>query len=144
MFGSAGYYTLKDNVDGEGVQFNHDLRLYAGQLGAKFAPTDSLKVTLGGSGPRVTTTTRTAPALPPEPRPLLAHWRSTATAPTNSVCTKASVRSISPTCRCHCRCTANTYNNAATDSDEDNAWLVGFKSKLDAFSLDYNYRDIQA
>ena len=49
MFGSAGYYTLKDNVDGEGVQFRHDLSMYAGQLGTRFAPTDSLKVTLGGS-----------------------------------------------------------------------------------------------
>jgi hypothetical protein len=37
LFGSAGHYTLKDNVDGDGVQFKHDLRLYAGQLGARFA-----------------------------------------------------------------------------------------------------------
>ena len=49
LFGSAGHYTLKDNVDGEGVQFKHDLRLYAGQLGARFAITDSMKMTLGGS-----------------------------------------------------------------------------------------------
>ncbi len=40
---------LKDNVDGEGVQFKHDLRLYAGQLGARFAITDNLKMTVGGS-----------------------------------------------------------------------------------------------
>jgi len=49
LFGSAGHYTLKDNVDGEGVQFKHDLRLYAGQLVARFAITDSMKMTLGGS-----------------------------------------------------------------------------------------------
>ncbi|EJN27291.1 hypothetical protein PMI35_03530, partial [Pseudomonas sp. GM78] len=49
LFGSAGHYTLKDNVDGDGVQFKHDLRLYAGQLGARFAITDNLKMTVGGS-----------------------------------------------------------------------------------------------
>ncbi|MEB0208912.1 putative porin, partial [Pseudomonas sp. CCC3.1] len=48
-FASAGYYTLKDNVNRDGVQFKNDLSLYAGQLGARFAPTVSLKVSLGGS-----------------------------------------------------------------------------------------------
>jgi len=49
VFGSAGYYVLQDNIDGEGVQFEHDLRLYAGQVGTRFFPGDSFKVTLGGS-----------------------------------------------------------------------------------------------
>ena len=35
------------------------------------------------------------------------------------------------------------HSSDSLDSDQDDAWLVGFKSKLDAFSLDYNYRDIQ-
>ncbi|MDP0941294.1 hypothetical protein, partial [Klebsiella quasipneumoniae] len=42
-------YSLKDNVNGEGVQFRNDLRMNAGQLGARFSVTDNLKVTVGGS-----------------------------------------------------------------------------------------------
>ncbi len=49
LFGSAGHYTLKDNVDGDGVQFKHDAQLYHGQLGAKFNAADTLKFTVGGS-----------------------------------------------------------------------------------------------
>ncbi|MGK2940442.1 MAG: putative porin, partial [Immundisolibacter sp.] len=49
LFGSAGYFVLQDNIDGDGVQFEHDLRLYAGQAGARFFPGDSFKVTVGGS-----------------------------------------------------------------------------------------------
>ena len=49
LFGSTGYYVLTDNVDGEGYQFQHDLRMYTGQAGIRFAPADTVKVTLGGS-----------------------------------------------------------------------------------------------
>lgn len=49
LFGSLGNYNLKDNVDGDGVQFRHDLRLTSGQLGTRFSVTDNLKMTLGGS-----------------------------------------------------------------------------------------------
>jgi len=31
LFGSAGYFVLQDNIDAEGVQFEHDLRLYSGR-----------------------------------------------------------------------------------------------------------------
>ena len=107
MFGSAGYYTLKDNVDGEGVQFRHDLRLYAGQLGAKFAPTDSLKVTLGGSvysydndkdSRCPTTGTKTTPCA------LAVNGNST----DEFRLYEGFVRWTLPTCRFPCRCTANT------------------------------------
>ncbi|MGE8479433.1 MAG: putative porin, partial [Pseudomonas shirazensis] len=32
VFASAGQYTLKDNVDGDGVQYKHDAQVYHGQL----------------------------------------------------------------------------------------------------------------
>ena len=142
MFGSAGYYTLKDNVDGEGVQFRHDLRLYAGQLGAKFAPTDSLKVTLGGSiysydndkdSSCPTTGTKTTPCA------LAVNGNSTDEFRLYEGFGQVDIANLPVPLSLY----GQYVHNAATDSDQDDAWLVGFKSKLDAFSLDYNYRDIQ-
>jgi hypothetical protein len=49
LFGSAGVFTLKNNVTGEGNEFHNDLRLYSAQLGARFAPAGEPKVTVGGS-----------------------------------------------------------------------------------------------
>lgn len=142
MFGSAGYYTLKDNVDGEGVQFRHDLRLYAGQLGAKFAPTDSLKVTLGGSvysydndkdSSCPTTGTKTTPCA------LAVNGNSTDEFRLYEGFGQVDIANLPLPLSLY----GQYVHNAATDSDQDDAWLVGFKSKLNAFSLDYNYRDIQ-
>ena len=106
LFGSAGHYTLKDNVDGEGVQFRHDLRLYAGQLGARFAITDNLKMTLGGS---IYGYDNDATALPDHgtaPRLRTGHQRQHAER-TSSNCTKALVSSTSAICQCHCRFTVS-------------------------------------
>ena len=142
MFGSAGYYTLKDNVDGDGVQFRHDLRLYAGQLGAKFAPTDSLKVTLGGSvysydndkdSACPTTGTKTTPCA------LAVNGNSTSEFRLYEGFGQVDIANLPLPLSLY----GQYVHNAATDSDQDDAWLVGFKSKLNAFSLDYNYRDIQ-
>ena len=142
MFGSAGYYTLKDNVDGEGVQFRNDLSLYAGQLGARFAPTDSLKVTLGGSvysynndkdSACPTTGTKTTPCA------LAVNGNSTDEFRLYEGFGQVDIANRPVPLSLY----GQYVHNAATDSDQDNAWLVGFKSKLNAFSLDYNYRDIQ-
>ena len=142
MFGSAGYYTLKDNVDGEGVQFRNDLSLYAGQLGARFAPTDSLKVTLGGSvysynndkdSACPTTGTKTTPFA------LAVNGNSTDEFRLYEGFGQVDIANLPVPLSLY----GQYVHNAATDSDQDNAWLVGFKSKLNAFSLDYNYRDIQ-
>ena len=142
MFGSAGYYTLKDNVDGEGVQFRNDLSLYTGQLGARFAPTDSLKVTLGGSvysynndkdSACPTTGTKTTPCA------LAVNGNSTDEFRLYEGFGQVDIANLPVPLSLY----GQYVHNAATDSDQDNAWLVGFKSKLNAFSLDYNYRDIQ-
>lgn len=140
LFGSAGYFNLKDNVDGEGYAFQHDLRLYSGQLGTRFAPIDGIKATLGAS--------------------IYAYDNAT-----DSACGSATTTP--------CQLSANGNNtkdfrlyegfgqldfanlpiplslygqyvvNEATNSSQDTAWLTGAKTKLGAFSLDYNYRDVQ-
>jgi hypothetical protein len=131
LFGSAGHYTLKDNIDGEGTQFRHDARLYAGQLGARFAPTDNLKVTLGGSvygydNDKDSTALRVNGNTTNEFRlyegfgqiyisglglPLALYGQY-------------------------------VVNDESTDG-QDTAWLTGVKTKVFGFGLDYNYRDTQ-
>ncbi|PMZ88594.1 MULTISPECIES: putative porin [unclassified Pseudomonas] len=143
LFGSAGHYTLKDNVDGEGVQFKHDLRLYAGQLGGRFAITDSMKMTLGGS--------------------LYAYDNDDSSAcPTSGTVTTPcalAVNGNSPgeqfklyegfgqldfsNLPVPLSIYGQYVNNADASNDQDTGWLAGVKSKLYGFNVDYNYRDVQ-
>ncbi|MHC8368095.1 putative porin [Pseudomonas sp. ZT5P21] len=140
LFGSAGHFTLKDNVDGEGKQFRHDLRLYSGQLGARFAITDNLKMTLGGS--------------------LYAYDND------NDISNTCAAN----TCRLAINGnTANeqfklyegfgqidigglpmplslygqVVNNDDASNDQDMGWLAGVKTNVFGFGVDYNYRDVQ-
>ncbi|ENA36712.1 hypothetical protein HMPREF1487_04886 [Pseudomonas sp. HPB0071] len=139
LFGSAGYYVLKDNVDGEGYEFKHDLRLYAGQLGARFAPTDNLKVTVGGS--------------------IYGYDKDKDSTCGNSTTTPCALQANGNT--------TNEFNlyegfgqvdigglaiplslygqyvvNSEAD-DNDTAWLAGLKTKAYGIGFDYNYRDVQ-
>ncbi|GGU80402.1 hypothetical protein GCM10009504_41610 [Pseudomonas laurentiana] len=131
LFGSAGYFNLKDNVDGEGVQFRHDLRLYSGQLGARFAPTDGMKVTLGGSIYTYDNDKNSA---------ALAVNGNT----TNEFTLYEGFGQIDLT---NLPIPLSAYGqyvvNSETKSSEDTAWLTGVKTKLGSWSLDYNYRDVQ-
>lgn len=142
LFGSAGYYTLKDNVDGEGVQFSHDLRLYAGQLGARFAPTDNLKVTLGGSlytydngsDSRYPTTGAVT-----TPCALAVNGNSTSDFRLYEGFGQIDISGLPVPLTLY----GQYVLNNGTSSDQDTAWLTGFKTRLYVFNLDYNYRDVQ-
>lgn len=143
LFGSAGHYTLKDNVDGEGVQFKHDLRLYAGQLGGRFALTDNLKLTLGGSlyaydnddsSACPTTGTVTAPCAlavngnsPGEQFKLYEGFG------------QLDIGGLSVPLSIY----GQIVNNDDASNDQDTGWLAGVKSKFYGFNVDYNYRDVQ-
>ena len=143
LFGSAGHYTLKDNVDGEGVQFKHDLRLYAGQLGARFAITDNLKMTLGGSlyaydnddsSACPTTGAVTAPCAlavngnsPGEQFKLYEGFG------------QLDIGGLPMPLSLY----GQYVHNAEASNNQDTGWLAGVKTKIYGFGLDYNYRDVQ-
>jgi hypothetical protein len=143
LFGSAGHYTLKDNVDGEGVQFKHDLRLYAGQLGARFAITDNLKMTLGGSiyaydnddsSACPTTGSVTAPCAlavngnsPGEQFKLYEGFG------------QLEIGGLPMPLSLY----GQIVNNDDASNDQDMGWLAGVKTKFYGFGVDYNYRDVQ-
>lgn len=143
LFGSAGHYTLKDNVDGEGVQFKHDLRLYAGQLGARFAITDSMKMTLGGSiysydndknsacPTSGTVTTPCALAVNGNsPNETFKLYEGFGQLDFSNLPVPLSLY-------------GQYVNNTDASNDQDTGWLAGVKSKVYGFNLDYNYRDVQ-
>lgn len=143
LFGSAGHYTLKDNVDGEGVQFKHDLRLYAGQLGGRFAITDSMKMTLGGSiysydndsssacPTSGTVTTPCALAVNGNsPNETFKLYEGFGQLDFSNLPVPLSIY-------------GQYVNNTDASNDQDTGWLAGVKSKLYGFNLDYNYRDVQ-
>ncbi|NVZ22282.1 putative porin [Pseudomonas costantinii] len=140
LFGSIGNYNLKDNVDGDGVQFRHDLRLTSGQLGTRFSVTDNLKMTLGGSvyayqndkDSRCTTTT-TPCALAVNGNSADNQFRL------YEGFAQADIGGLAVPLAFYGQYVKN--NDAVTD--QDTAWLLGAKSKVFGFNLDYNYRDIQ-
>lgn len=143
LFGSAGHYTLKDNVDGEGVQFKHDLRLYAGQLGGRFALTDSLKLTVGGSiysydndkdSACPTSGTVTAPCALAvngnSPNETFKLYEGFGQLDVANLPVPLSIY-------------GQYVNNKDASNDQDTGWLAGVKTKVYGFGIDYNYRDVQ-
>ena len=143
LFGSAGHYTLKDNVDGEGVQFKHDLRLYAGQLGGRFALTDNLKMTLGGSiyaydnadsSACPGTGTVTAPCALAvngnSPREEFKLYEGFGQLDVSGLPVPLSIY-------------GQYVNNTEASNSQDTGWLAGVKTKVYGFAIDYNYRDVQ-
>ena len=132
LFGSAGHYTLKDNVDGEGRQFRHDLRLYAGQLGARFALTDNLKMTLGGSvygydNDNDTTTLAVNGNSPGEEFKLYEGFGA------------LDIGGLPMPLSLY----GQVVSNDDASNDQDMGWLAGVKTKFYGFGVDYNYRDVQ-
>jgi polyhydroxyalkanoate synthesis regulator phasin len=143
LFGSAGYFILNDNVDAEGVEFEHDLRLYSGQIGTRLYPGDSFKVTLGGS--------------------IYAYdddEDDTVPSPCTAVCALGVNGNTTDEFRLYeafgqldvigLPLPLSVYgqyvmNGAAqgVDDDQDQAWMVGFMTRVFDVGVDYNYRDVQ-
>ena len=131
LFGSAGNYTLKDNINGEGTQFKNDLRLNAAQLGAKFTPIDALKVTAGGSIYQYQNDKDSAA--------LRVNGNNTDRFRLLEGFGQVDFNGLPMPLALY----GQYVKNNATDSDEDTGWLAGVKTKVFGFGLDYNYRDVQ-
>ena len=149
LFGSLGNYSLKDNVNGDGVQFRNDLRMTAGQLGSRFSLTDNLKLTLGGSvyafqndeDSRCPTTTGTTPGcLTPSETVANTTAGNASEYRLYEGFSQVDIGGLAVPLSFYVQYVQNTK---ATDKDKDTAWLLGAKSKVFGFNLDYNYRDVQ-
>jgi len=168
LFGSTGYFVLTDNVDGEGRQFEHDLRLYSGQIGTRFYPGDSFKVTLGGSvyaydNDDQTTVLRANGNNQNEfrlletfgqldviglPLPLSVYGQfvqNTAATGVDADQDQAWLVGVIGLPLPLSVYGQFVQNTAATgvDADQDQAWLVGVMTRVFDVGVDYNYRDVQ-
>jgi hypothetical protein len=140
LFGSAGHYTLKDNVDGEGVQFKHDLRLYAGQLGARFAITDNLKMTLGGSIYAYDNDDDITPGGTSIPSALAVNGNTPGEQfKLYEGFGQLDIGGLPMPLSLY----GQVVNNKDASNDQDTGWLAGVKTKFYGFAVDYNYRDVQ-
>lgn len=131
LFGSAGNYTLKDNIDGDGTQFKNDLRLNAAQLGARFTPIDALKITAGGSIYQYQNDKDSAA--------LAVNGNNTNRFRLLEGFGQVDFNGLAVPLAVY----GQYVTNNATDSDEDTGWLTGVKTRVFGFGLDYNYRDVQ-
>ena len=134
LFGSAGYYVLQDNIDGDGVQFEHDLRLYAGQVGTRFFPGDRFKVTVGGSIYAYDNASDSAA--------LRVNGNTTDKFRLFEAFGQVDVLGLPLPLSVY----GQIAHNAAArgvDADQDQAWLVGVMTRLFDVGIDYNYRDVQ-
>jgi Putative porin len=144
FFGSGGYYVLKDAVDSEGYEFSHDLALYHAQLGMAFDPTDSVRLTLGGSvydynKDRYGSTSS-----------FRANGNTTDKFGLGELFTQIDVIGLPLPLSLYGQFVQNydARDVAATknfdDADEDTAYLFGLRTNLGGVAVDYNYRDVEA
>ena len=134
LFGSAGYFVLTDNVDGEGRQFEHDLRLYSGQIGTRFYPGDSFKVTVGGSIYAYDNDDQTTV--------LRANGNTQNEFRLYEAFSQLDVIGLPMPLSVYGQF---VHNSAAqgVDGDQDQAWLLGVMTRVFDVGVDYNYRDVQ-
>lgn len=137
LFGSAGYYVLKDNVDGEGYEFKHDLRLYAGQLGTRITPTDNLKLTLGGSIYSYDNDKDSTCSSATTPCALRANGNTTDEFSLYEGFGQVDIGGLVLPLSLYGQYVVNSEAD-----DEDTAWLAGLKTKAYGIGLDYNYRNV--
>jgi hypothetical protein len=149
VFGSTGAFTLQNNVNGNGNQFTDDLRLISAQLGTRFAPTDNIKVTLGGSLYHYHLD-GDSPLVPPNPAATL---RLSANGNTTSQFQLyegfgdvdiggLKIADMPLPLKFYGQYVKNPNANGP-QSDEDMGWLLGVKTTVWRFGLNYNYRNVQ-
>ncbi|UFH50563.1 putative porin [Pseudomonas sp. KNUC1026] len=135
LFGSTGYFNLKDNVDGEGYQYKHDLSMFSGQLGTRFDLGSALKVTLGGSVYAFKNDDKD----PIGSGTISRNGNTTNDFRLYEAFGQVDLKNLPIPLAFY----GQYVNNQATNSDQDTGWLAGTKTRLGDWSLDYNYRDVQ-
>ncbi len=139
LFGSTGYYVLTDNIDGEGRQFEHDLRMYTGQAGARFALGDNVKMTLGGSVYSYDNDNATNAAAV-----LAVNGNASTEFTLYEGFGQLDITGLPLPLSVYGQYVVNGDAEAtALVGKQDTAWLAGVKTKFAGFGLDYNYRDVQ-
>jgi hypothetical protein len=145
LFGSAGYFVLEDNVNGDGVEWDNDLGLYALQGGATFDVGERLRMTLGAS---LNAYNNDGQQLgPDEPQiAMIANGNTTDEFTIYEAFGQIDVEDLPIPLSFFGQYATNADARdylSYTDADEDTAWLLGTRTKVGDLSLEYNYRDVE-
>jgi polyhydroxyalkanoate synthesis regulator phasin len=147
-FGSAGYFVLKDNVDGDGVEFEQDLAVYTAQGGIAFDATDSLRLTLGASVNQFNNEAQSLVA-----GSLAGNGNTTDKFGLYELFSQVDVIGLPLPLSLYGQYIQNADARDFFDpvakkqyfgGSEDTAWLVGVRTNVAGVALDYNYRDVDA
>ena len=143
LFGSAGYFVLKDNVDGEGVEWKNDLSLYSVQGGISFDANDSIRLTVGASlyNYRGDGEEGTQPAIL-----LTANGNTTDEFTLYEGFGQMDVIGLPLPLSLYGQYIVNvdaTDFKTFKDGNEDTAWLFGVRTNIAGIAFDYTYRDVE-
>jgi hypothetical protein len=143
LFGSGGYYILKDNVDGDGVEWDNDLGLYAGQIGVSFDAGENGRVTVGGSVYDFNNDGQQAgaPAIA-----MIANGNTTDEFNLYEGFAQLDMIGLPLPLTVYGQYVVNSDARdfgAFPHGEEDTGWLAGVKTNIGGVALDYNYRDVQ-
>ncbi len=143
LFGSAGYFVLKDNVDGEGVEWKNDLSLYSVQGGVSFDANDSIRLTVGASlyNYRGDGEEGTQPAIL-----LTANGNTTDEFTLYEGFSQMDIIGLPLPLSLYGQYVVNvdaTDFKTFQDGNEDTAWLFGVRTNVAGIAFDYSYRDVE-
>lgn len=156
LFGSTGYMVLRDNVDGDGVQWSNDLSLYTGQLGVSFDAGAKTRLMLGASINEFHNENQASPITVRNPvvalrangntTDLFRLWELFGQLDViglplpltlyGQYVTNSAARDLTVT--------SGTTTTVFRDGDDDTAWLLGLRTNVAGAALDYTYRDVEA
>lgn len=143
---SASYMILKDNVDGDGVEWDNDLAVYTGQVAYAFDPTDSMRLTLGASINDFSNEEQQLPSPPEVVVGLRGNGNTTDAFRLFEGFGQLDVIGLPLPLSLYSQYVVNDAARdfaGATDGNEDTAWLLGLRTNIAGIALDYSYRDVQ-
>lgn len=141
VFLSTGAFTLKDNVNGNGVLFTDDLRLISGQVGGRITVTKNVNLMVGGSFYHYHLD-GDSPFVPPATLGLAANGNTSSQFQLYEGFGQLDVSGLPVPVTVYGEYVKNPNANGP-QSQDDMAWLAGFKTKVWNIGLNYNYRDVQ-
>ena len=143
---SASYMILKDNVDGDGVEWDNDLAVYTAQAAYAFDPSDSMRLTLGASINEFSNEEQQLPSPPEVAVGLRGNGNTTDAFSLVEGFGQLDVIGLPLPLSLYGQYVVNRDSrDFATFSDggEDTAWLFGVRTNIAGIMLDYNYRDVE-
>jgi len=143
VFASGGAFTLKDNVTGFGPEFNNDLRMYYGQLGANLFPGEDFKVTVGTSVFHYYKDKLGVPTTTPNAGlGLTLNGNNSTEFQLYEGFSQVDILGLPLPLSLYGQYVQNPNANGPAD-DEDTAYMVGLLTRVWEIGVNYSYRDVE-